>query len=445
MLFEKGLLKATSAVESGVVRTLTLDNPEGWLTGDNVALSRDKAMKVSTVSRCVTLRAGSMAVLPIYVMNENSKERLLNHRLGKVLWGRPNEAMTRLDYEMLMGCNKYLKGNAYAWIFRNSASGCPEELIPLPPDSVTPYVTPEGKLWYVFFHPRTGETTWIPPEDILHYKEYSEDGLEGISILHRAAESIRTDLSAQSYERDVYENGGRPSGVLTAEADLSGFVDVKDAKGEVIGRVSKKEKLRQEWESVHRGPGKQFRTAVLDLGLKYQTVAMNNSDAQFIESKEVRVMDVCRFFGVPPHMVFAGKQSYQSNEQNSIEFVNYTLLPDTIQREQEDTSRLLLPSERGRGQRIKRELKVFLRGDTTAQAAFYKAMREVGGYSANDIRALDDRGPISGGDTYYSSWNYGPMDLFSVLSVLRNVGTSLPEEVVAKITSELISRLGREV
>ena len=440
MLFDKGLGRVAKSA-GGVVRTLTLDNPEGWLTGENAMLSRDKAMKVSTVSRCVTLRAGSMAVLPIYVMDEGSKQRIPNHRLGKVLWGRPNEAMNRLDYEMLMGCNKYLKGNAYAWIARNPATGWPEELIPLPPDPVTPFVDPRGKLWYVFFHPTTGETTWIPPEDILHYKEYSEDGIEGISILRRVAETIRTDLAAQSYERDVYDNGGRPSGVLTADSDLSGNFEVKDAKGNVIEVISKKERLRREWEAVHRGPGKQFRTAVLDLGLKYQTVAMNNSDAQFIESKEVRVLDVCRFFGVPPHLVFAGKQSYESNEQNSIEFVNYTMLPDTIQREQEDTSRLLLPSERAANLRIKRELKVFLRGDTEAQAAFYKAMREIGGYSANDIRALDDRGPVPGGDTYYSSWNYGPMDMFAALSVFRNVGKLLPEAEASRVADEIINRL----
>lgn len=445
MLFEKGLQQVTKAVRSGVVRTLTLDNPEGWLTGDEVLMSRDKAMKVSTVSRCVTLRAGSMAVLPIYVMDENTKQRINNHRLGRVLWGRPNEAMTRFDYEMLMSCNKYLQGNAYAWIFRNRATGWPEELIPLPPDSVAPHMDPKGKLWYVFFHPTTGETTWIPPEDILHYKEYSEDGLEGISILRRAAESIRTDISAQSYERDMYENGGRPSGVLTAESDLSGTIDVKGADGKVIETISKKERLRREWEAVHRGPGKQFRTAVLDLGLKYQTVAMNNSDAQFIESKEVRVVDVCRFFGVPPHLVFAGKQSYESNEQNSIEFVDYTMLPDTVQREQEDTSRLLLPSERDANLRIKRELKVFLRGDTKSQAEFIKAMREVGGYSANDIRALDDRGPIPGGDTYYSSWNYGPMDMFAALSVFRNIGKFLPEDAANRVADEIIRRLGKEM
>lgn len=100
-----------------------------------------------------------------------------------------------------------------------------------------------------------------------------------------------------------------------------------------------------------------MRLVVLDLGLKYQAISMNNSDAQFVESNEVRVADVCRFFGVPLHLVCAGKQVYESNEQNGIEYVNYTLLPYEAQWGQEDLYKLLLPGERAQGLRIKRELK----------------------------------------------------------------------------------------
>ena len=162
--------------------------------------------------------------------------------------------------------------------------------------------------------------------------------------------------------------------------------------------------------------------AVLDLGLKYQPISMTNSDAQFVESNEIRVADVCRFFGVPLHLAYAGKQSYASNEQNGIEFVNYTLLGYETQWGQEDTYKLLLPSERAGGLRIKRELKVFLKGDTTAQAAYYRALREIGALNADEIRALEDRGRIPGGSTYYASWNYGPLADFDRLSVIRALG-----------------------
>lgn len=421
MIFDRGIRKAPRAA-GRVMGPLSLSSPQGWTVGDESTLSREGAMKISTVNRCVELRSASAAVLPVYVMNENSKERLAGHRLGRVLWERPNEAMTRFDYEKLMGCHKLLRGNAYAWIVRDPASAGPVELIPLPPDCVTPYLDRAGRLWYLLFHPNTGQLTRLSPADVLHYKEYSEDGIAGISVLRRAAQTIRAAQAAQEYETDVYANGGRPSGVLTAEADLNGDTTVTLPDGSTR-TVRQKDFLRQEWESVHSGPGKRFRVAVLDLGLKYQPIAMNNADVQFVESKEIRVADVCRFFGVPLHLVYAGKQSYDSNEQNSIEFVKYTLQPDVTPREQEDTGKLLLPFERARGERVKREMKVFLRGDTAAQAAWYKALREVGAYSVDDIRALEDLPNVPGGGGRYASWNYGPLETWGELSALRAVGS----------------------
>lgn len=420
-----GLVKAGQSRASpvrkslgGGMRVLTLDNPEGWLSGEeSIAMSRDRAMKISTVNRCVEVLSNSMAVLPIYIMDESTKQRLTEHRLGRVLWGRANEAMTSFDYQKLMMCNQLLRGNAYAWIFREAASGIPRELIPLPPDYVTVRVDLDGRLWYFFSHPITGEPTMLRPEDILHYKAYSEDGIEGISVLKRASMTLSTAWAAQQYENATWQSGGQPCGVLTTEADLGDY-DQTLPDGTVVRR-NPKEEVRQAWEKVHRGPGNAFRLAVLDLGLKYQPISMSNTDAQFVESNEVRVADVCRFFGVPLHLAYAGKQSYQSNEQNGIEFVNYTLLAHETQWGQEDSYKLLLPGERAGGLRIKRELKVFLRGDTTAQAAWYRALREIGAYSVDDIRALEDQPKVPGGDSRYASWNYGPLERFVELSVLR--------------------------
>lgn len=411
----------------GGMRVLTLDDPSGWLNGeDSIAMSRDRAMKISTVNRCVEVLSNSMAVLPIYIMDEGTKERLPDHRLGKVLWGRANEAMTSFDYQKLMLCNQLLRGNAYAWIFRDPSSGVPRELIPLPPDHVTVRVDLDGRLWYFFSHPVTGEVTMLRPEDVLHYKAYSEDGIEGISVLKRASMTLSTARAAQQYENSTWLSGGQPCGVLTTEADLGDYD--KTMPDGTVRHVNPKADLRAAWEDVHRGPGNAFRLAVLDLGLKYQPISMSNTDAQFVESNEVRVADVCRFFGVPLHLAYAGKQSYQSNEQNGIEYVNYTLLGYETQWGQEDSYKLLLPGERARGLRIKRELKVFLRGDTAAQAAWYKALREVSGLNPNEIRAFEDMGTIPGGDSYYASWNYGPLDQWALLSVIRALGKMALEQ-----------------
>lgn len=428
MIFDRALRKSAERARS-MGSVLTLDSAKGWTAEDAVALSRDKAMKLSTVSRCVELRANAIAMLPVYLMAEGTKARPRDHPLGPLLWGPPNEVMTRFDYEKLMQANLDLCGNAYAWIDRDSRTGRPEELIPLLPGNVTPYLDPAGALWYVYTDPRTGEITRLAPEDVLHYKAYSQDGITGISILQRASMAISTGLAAQQYQGDLYANGGRPSGVLKTKTDLSGKPDVpvQNAKGETE-LVSRKELIRREWEKVHNGPGRGFRTAVLDLDLDYTPIAMNNVDAQFVESEEYRVADVARFFGVPLYLLNAGKQAYSSNEQNSIDFVKHTMLPIIVQREQEDSWKLLLPRDRAAGLRIKREPKQLLRGDTAAQAAWYKAMRECGVYSVDDIRALEDLEAVPGGDSRNAPLDKVPLDDWRELSRLRAMQGRLEPE-----------------
>ena len=429
MSIVSGIRKAAGgpgAALGGVLTPSSVYGPDGFLDVENVSLSRDKAMKLSTVNRCVEVRSCTVAMLPVYLMEEATKERITDHRLAGVLWGRPNEAMTRFDYERLMQCNLDLRGNAYAWISRDPRTGWPLELIPLHPDYVTPYVALDSSLWYIWTNPRTGGMFRLSPADVLHYKAYSTDGIEGISILHRAALTIRTGLAAQQYQHAMYRNGGRPSGVLTTDADVGGTIKVTGSDG-AVEEISRKEYIRREWEKIHSGPDNGFRVAIMDNGLKYQPLSVSNADAQFVESEEVRVADVCRFFGVPLHMVYAGKQAYSSNEQNAIEFSKFTLQPLVTQREQEDSYKLLLPRERREGLRVKRELKGLLRGDTAAQAAWYKAMREAGVYSPNDICALEDLPEVPGGGDRYASWNYGPLSRWAELSVIRALGGKAPE------------------
>ena len=193
MSLRKGPARAGRTLDSprqkslgGAIPTMTLDNPAGWISGEeSVAMSRDKAMKVSTVNRCVEVLSTSMAVLPVYTMNESTKERLPDHPLQPMLWSRANESMSTFDYQRLMMCNQLLRGNAYAGIVRDPRSGRPQELIPLPPDDVLPVFHDIGDFWYVFTHPVSGEMTLLRPEDVIHYKAYSEDGIEGVSVLKR--------------------------------------------------------------------------------------------------------------------------------------------------------------------------------------------------------------------------------------------------------------------
>ena len=125
---------------------------------------------------------------------------------------------------------------------------------------------------------------------------------------------------------------------------------------------------------------------------------------------------------MPLYKLNAGKQSYSSNEQNAIEYVNDTLMPVLTQYEQEYTYKLLFESERRQNLRIRVNQNAELRGDLAARANWYKIMREIGPYSVNDVLALEDLPDVPGGDTRNASLNYIPLERFDELSVARNKG-----------------------
>lgn len=396
---------------------LTLDNSEGWTLGDGSG-RLTTAMKISAVNRCIEVRSDAMAVLPIFILDRNTRQRLDKHPLYELLNVRPNEAMSPFDYKKLVEVNRLShKGGAYVWINRNR-HGEPVELIPLPSNTTRARIEyGTGRLTYETFLPWLGRGFRLDPEDVLHYKGLTLDGINSVSVLERAKTSVETAGNQEQYERSFYANGGRPSGILRTDSDLMGPVKAGKYKGK-----TRKEAMRAEWEAIHGGSN-QFRTAILDLGLDYKPIAMSNSDAQFVASKELTLADIARFYGVPLHKLYTGKQSYNSNEANGVDFVVDTLTPAVSMYEDEDTYKLLLPSNRAAGLEIRRNVMAYLRGDSASRITWYKGMRESGAFSVNDIRALEDMPDVDGGDTRYASLNYVPLELFAELSVLRAKNT----------------------
>lgn len=401
MIFDRAVNRRVSnqaRAPSGT--TLTLADAASWETGD----AGKNSMKLSAVNACVEVLSNTISKLPVYVIDGKSKEKLPNHPLAYLLSVRPNEAMTPSTAKKLTHCNVLLGGNGYQIIVRDSINARPRELIPVPYYCVEPFFDSMGKLWYLYTNPRTGEMRRLSQFDVIHYKAYSEDGVTGISVLSRAQETIKTARAAQRYENKFYAMNAQPSGVLTVDATLN-----KEAK----------QKVREEWERIHSGVDNSFRTAVLDLGMKYQQISISNRDAQFIESKAVTVEDISRFFGVPLYKLGAGKQSYNSNEQNGIEYISGTIHPYITQYEEEDSYKLLFDSELDRGMWIKRNMMAELRGDSESRGTWYQKMREIGAFSVNDIRDLEDMPNVEGGDARYASLNYVPLDQFSQLSAKR--------------------------
>lgn len=396
--------------------TLMLDDPTGWSTGGSTLFGGKEmqAMKLPAVNACIEIISDSVAKMPIYLMDGETRERVPDHPAVRLLTGRPTEALTAFDYHKLMESRRIAYGNAYALILRDKW-GQPVELLPIAPGYMLPILDTNAKLWYVGINPKTHEYRKFWPTDVLHYKAFSTDGLEGISYLRRGAETIEAALQAQRYESNYYRNGGQVSGILTTDTDLS-------PRPTTIGgeKVDIKSKIRAEWESIHSGADNAYRIAVLDNGLKYTPLTATNRDAQFIESKAASVEDIARLFNIPFYKLGAGKESYAANTQAAIEYIQRTLSPIVSEHEQEDTHKLLLESECSRGLQLRRNMMGELRGDWTARAAWYKAMREIGAYSVDDIRALEDLPDVPGGDDRLASLNYVPLEDWRDLSRRRN-------------------------
>jgi len=373
------------------------------------------ALKLAVVNRCLEVISDSIGKMPAYCIDSRTRARVEIPVL-ELLNSRPNEGMTPFVRRKLLELNRLVKGNAYDWIIRDPISMAPAELIPIPAQLVIPWRDTTGRIWYDVSHPYTGEVMRLRAEDVCHYKGYTRDGLKGLGVLDRAAAIIGAGTAAQEYQNAYYTNGGQPSGVLQAEADLGGYVRGPDGQPT---EVKVKDALRAEWERVHSGPSNSHRVAILDHGLKYQAITATMQEAQFVETHDLTVIDICNFFGVPAYKVNAGKQSYSSNEQNAIEYVVSTLQPIVTQMEQEMSWRLLMPRQIGAGLELRLNMMVELRGDFGSRSTWYERMRHLGAYSVNDIRALEDLPDVEGGDEREASLNFVPLSQWAELSTKR--------------------------
>ena len=398
----------------------------GTITGSRgteyLSQEQQTAMKLSAVNRCVEVLSDSIGKLPVTVKDSRTRKTVEDHALMQLLSIRPNEVQTPLVFLKMLEGNRLCGGNGYAYIVRDPRNMRPTALIPIPANTVCITMDLQsGTPRYSFPDPFTARGyTNVHPSDMIHVMGYTYDGYKGVSVLERAAEVIGTGRAAQQYSLSYYANGGQPAGLLHTDTDLTGTVTVTRDGKQIT--MTKKDVIRDEWQKLYSGPGNAGKVAVLDFGLEYKPIAINNRDAQFVEQTELTVQDIARFFGVPLYKLQAGKQSYSSNEQNAVEYVVGTLHPIIEQYEKEFTYKLLTLSEIRDGLRIEINLMAELRGDAASRGSWYRAMREIGVLSVNDILAEEGRPDVEGGDERYASLNYVPLADWKTLSKDRAAG-----------------------
>jgi HK97 family phage portal protein len=240
-----------------------------------------------------------------------------------------------------------------------------------------------------------GGTVILRRDQVLHIPGLGFDGLLGYSPIAMAKNAVGLAIATEEYGATFFQNGANPGGVLEHPSVIKDVQRVKDA-----------------WNSQFQGTDRAHKIAVLEEGMKFQAVGIPPEQAQFLHTRKFQINEIARIFRVPPHMVGdLEKSSFSNIEQQSLEFVKYTLDPWVIRWEQCLQQSLMLPTEKGKVF-IKFNLDGLLRGDYASRMGGYATARQNGWMSANDIRELEDMNRISveeGGDLYLVNGNMIPI------------------------------------
>lgn len=389
----------------GLFRRKARDKPENRTAGSNYTffmggsssgknVTERSAMQMTAVYSCVRILAEAVAGLPLHFYrykDDGSKEKATDHTLYKLLHDEPNPEMSSFVFRETLMTHLLLWGNAYAQIIRNG-KGEIIALYPLMPNKMQVDRDDNGEIYYIYQRSNDeaktmeGSTVYLRKTDVLHIPGLGFDGLVGYSPIAMAKNAIGLAIATEEYGAKFFANGAAPSGVL-----------------EHPGTIKDPSRVREAWQSQFGGSGNSGKVAVLEEGMKYTPISISPEQAQFLETRKFQINEIARIFRVPPHMVGdLEKSSFSNIEQQSLEFVKYTLDPWVIRWEQ-SLSRSLLSNDEKNSYFFKFNVEGLLRGDYQSRMNGYAIARQNGWMSANDIRELENLDKISpedGGDLY---------------------------------------------
>lgn len=358
------------------------------------------AMRVSAVYACVRILAESIAALPLHVYKYKEgggKERDVNHSLYFLLHDAPNNDMTSFIFREVLMTHLLLHGNCYAYIQREN-SGRVARLYPLMPENMKIERDDNNEVVYKYTPTaREGQfqksaAITLRRHEVLHIPALGFDGIQGFSPIAMARNAIGVAIATEEFGAKFFENGARPSGIL------------KHA-----GVIKDPSKLRDSWNAAYGGTGNTGKVAVLEEGVTYESISIPPNDAQFLDTRKFQLSEIARIFRVPPHMLAdLEKATFSNIEQQSLEFVKFSLNPWVIRWEQGLNKSLMTENERGK-YFVKFNVDGLMRGDYQSRMQGYAIGRQNGWLSANDIREMEDMNLISeadGGNYYLVNGNF---------------------------------------
>ncbi len=373
----------------------SINDPNTWMsaffggprTMSGVRVTPQKALGLSTYFACLQALSSDVAKLPfmLYRQNGSGKERATDHPVYKLIHDAPNPRMGAMAFRETMQGHAAAWGNAYAEIQRDALYR-PVSLWLIHPSRVEVKFRDGEPYYRVRMDDKALGFKYVEmrAEDLFHLHGLGDDGYQGYSVASLAAETLGSSIAAQTYGSAFFANGANAGGVLEHPGKLS-----PDAR----------QNLRESWQKVHAGAENAGKTAILEEGMKFNKISVPPEEAQYLQTREFNVEEVCRWFRMPPSKIghYKRAQGWSTLEMTNTEYVVDTLTPWTERWESEVDRKLLTEAEQGTY--FSEHLFLgLLKGDSDKRAAFYKAMFEMKAITPNEIRALENMNPLPGGD-----------------------------------------------
>lgn len=368
--------------------------------------SGKNALKEATVFACIRILADSIGKLPVKVYkNKDGRQSVADHYLTPLLKIRPNPWMTARDFFKALEVQRNLYGNAYAWIEfakvgRNA--GKVTGIYPLDSSKVQIYIDDigllphRGKLWYVYTDNK-GTQYRIDPDEMLHFKGLTSDGIIGMTPLERLKSTVENAGAASQYLNNSFKTGLQTKGIIHYVGDLN-----PEAQ-----RV-----FREKFEQMASGLKNANRVSLLPIGYQFQPLSLTMADAQFLENTQLTVKQIAAAFGIKNHQINDLDRATHTNvEHQQREFYVDTLMDILTGYEQEMTYKLFTERELKDGHYLKFNVNAILRADPKTRYEGYRIAIQSGFLTANEVRALEEMEAKNGGDRLLINGNMMPIEM----------------------------------
>ncbi len=360
-------------------------NPNWYFAnaGSGAIVNKDSALGFTPVFNAVKLLSESVSQIPIEIcetLPDGDVIKRTDHPLTRILTQNPNPNQTKVSFFSKIMVDLCLDGNSYVYIERNGG-GVPTNLYCLNTDDVT-MTKNEMDIFYTV----GDDNQMYASNEILHFRTLSTDGYLGISPIAQCKTAIGWGIAVETYGNTFFKNGAKLSGVLSTDRQMSELAI---------------ERLKTSFQEQYAALNDANKTLILEEGLKFQQISISNEQAQFLASRDMAIQEVARVYNIPPHMLKdLSKSSFNNIEQQSTEFVRYSVQPYLSNLESEMNLKLFKQSEQGK-MFTNFDANGLLRGSPNDRADFYEKMVNIGAMTINEVREKENMNAVESGDELY--------------------------------------------